>query len=166
MSMSMHVVGFRAPGDTWTKMKAVWDACKVPNIPVPQSVDQFFGGEAPHELDSTEDYAVGFPVDAIPCSWFGDDVALNKYGPQCWVIKEELFAKHCASREIAFEPPTVHTVAWTEYVCRAFALCGLEYRCPMYVTIAGTPGPWLSFRPPVPARLEEFVVAGHHRAQP
>lgn len=47
MSMSTHVVGFRAPDNKWKRMKAVWDACNEANIPVPPEVDEFFGYEDP-----------------------------------------------------------------------------------------------------------------------
>lgn len=47
MSMSTHVTGFAPPDATWTKMKAVWDACQAANVPVPQTVDDFFDGEDP-----------------------------------------------------------------------------------------------------------------------
>ena len=47
MSMSTHVIGFTPPDETWQKMKAIWDACQRADVPVPDEVDDFFGGEAP-----------------------------------------------------------------------------------------------------------------------
>lgn len=47
MSMSKNVVGFKPPDATWQRMKAVWDACRVANVPVPTEVEDFFNGDAP-----------------------------------------------------------------------------------------------------------------------
>ena len=47
MSMSTYVTGFAPPDETWQKMKAIWDACETAQIPVPDEVEEFFGGEDP-----------------------------------------------------------------------------------------------------------------------
>jgi hypothetical protein len=50
MGMSTHVVGFREPDATWDKMMAVYQACKMANIGIPDEVDAFFEGEDPTDL--------------------------------------------------------------------------------------------------------------------
>ena len=47
MSMSTRVTGFTPPDETWQKMKAAWDACQFAGVPVPDEVEEFFGGEVP-----------------------------------------------------------------------------------------------------------------------
>lgn len=47
MGMCSHVVGIFSPPDSWIKMKAVWDACKLADIAIPEEVLDFFGGEEP-----------------------------------------------------------------------------------------------------------------------
>lgn len=47
MSMSTHVVGFRAPDEVWQRMKAAYDACKEADIEPPAEVLDFFGHERP-----------------------------------------------------------------------------------------------------------------------
>ncbi len=75
MSMSTHVVGFRPADEKWKKMKAVWDACKMAGTEVPNTVIQFFGGEAPGDkpgmevkldravIEWNDDYRQGYEVD-------------------------------------------------------------------------------------------------------
>ena len=45
--MSTHVTGFAPPDETWSKMKAIWDACEAASITIPGEVMEVFGGEAP-----------------------------------------------------------------------------------------------------------------------
>lgn len=47
MGMSTHVVGFKPPDETWSKMKAAWDSCEAAGVPVPDSVLKFFGYSPP-----------------------------------------------------------------------------------------------------------------------
>jgi hypothetical protein len=41
--MSIHVIGFREPDDTWRKMMAVWDACMAAGVEIPVDVQNYFG---------------------------------------------------------------------------------------------------------------------------
>ena len=50
MSTSTSVFGVRLPDEHWKKMKAVWEACETAGVPVPEEVDEFFGGETPDRL--------------------------------------------------------------------------------------------------------------------
>lgn len=47
MSMSTHVIGFKAPDETWQKHKAVWDACDAAGVSVPEETEEFFNYEPP-----------------------------------------------------------------------------------------------------------------------
>ena len=47
MSMSTHVVGIVQPDETWTRMKAVYDACEKAEVDPPDEVINFFNGEEP-----------------------------------------------------------------------------------------------------------------------
>lgn len=47
MSMSTHLVGFKTPDETWTKMKAIWDACNEADVSIPEEVTDFFEDNAP-----------------------------------------------------------------------------------------------------------------------
>jgi len=49
MSMSTHVIGFRPPDEKWERMKAVWDACVLGEIPIPHEVQEFFDDREPDE---------------------------------------------------------------------------------------------------------------------
>lgn len=49
MGMSTHIVGFRPADETWSKMKAVWDACTKAGVAIPRDVLMFFDGEAPRD---------------------------------------------------------------------------------------------------------------------
>ena len=61
--MSTHVIGIRPPDETWRKMKAVWDVCKLAKVAPPKEVDDFFDGENPDEagvlveIDNTSEYS-------------------------------------------------------------------------------------------------------------
>lgn len=46
---SVRVVGIRPPDTKWKKMKAIWDACLDAGIEVPSEVEEFFGGQGPHQ---------------------------------------------------------------------------------------------------------------------
>lgn len=50
MSMSTYVVGFKPPDETWKKMKAVWDACEVAGIKIPDEVMEYFNHERPDDI--------------------------------------------------------------------------------------------------------------------
>ena len=47
MSMSTHVVAFVPPDEKWKKMKAVYDACYIAIVTVPDEVQLFFEDEKP-----------------------------------------------------------------------------------------------------------------------
>lgn len=47
MGMSMHVIGFKPPDETWEKMKAVWDACTAADLAPPPAVEEFFDWKKP-----------------------------------------------------------------------------------------------------------------------
>jgi hypothetical protein len=49
MGMNTHVVGFKAPNDKWKRMKKAYEACVEAGIEIPESIDDFFGGEMPDE---------------------------------------------------------------------------------------------------------------------
>lgn len=53
MSMSTHIIGFRAPDEQWKKMKDVYEACVEAGIKIPEAVDDFFGGEMPADSGVT-----------------------------------------------------------------------------------------------------------------
>lgn len=93
MSMSMHVVGYKPADETWTKMKAAWDACCAAGVDSPKSVSAFFDGEYPGDAPGKDvdiiglgakpwnsGYSAGYEVDitALPegvrfvrfyCAW-------------------------------------------------------------------------------------------------
>jgi hypothetical protein len=46
---SLNVCGFRPPDEEWKKMKAIYDACVIASVPIPDEVDIFFDGEPPDE---------------------------------------------------------------------------------------------------------------------
>ena len=47
MSMSTHVLGFKPPDDKYNEMKAIWDACEVAGVEIPDEVSAFFDDEEP-----------------------------------------------------------------------------------------------------------------------
>lgn len=49
MGMSTYVVGIRPPGDKWKQMKAIYDACSVAGISLPEAVEEFFNFERPDD---------------------------------------------------------------------------------------------------------------------
>jgi hypothetical protein len=61
MSMSTHVVGFKAPDEKWRKMKSVWDTCRDAGVDPPDEVIQYFEGEAPDER------GVEVDIEGMPC---------------------------------------------------------------------------------------------------
>lgn len=50
MGMSSHVIGIRAPDSKWQRMKAIWDACDLAEVNVPDEVLDYFEGEEPNPL--------------------------------------------------------------------------------------------------------------------
>lgn len=50
MSMSTHVIGFRAADHLWRKHKAVWDACTEAEVKVPTETLEFFSYQSPDPL--------------------------------------------------------------------------------------------------------------------
>lgn len=75
MSISTHIVGFRAPDDQWMKHVAVWEACKAAGVPIPAPTSEFFNWEDPTNKEGMEidisaavedyhgEYSQGFQVD-------------------------------------------------------------------------------------------------------
>ena len=49
MSMSTYICGIVPPNDTWLKMKAVHDACRLASVDVPDVVTEFFNGDMPDD---------------------------------------------------------------------------------------------------------------------
>jgi len=47
MSMSTHIIGFKAPDDKWIAMKSAWDACEKAELSIPEGVLKYFDGEKP-----------------------------------------------------------------------------------------------------------------------
>jgi hypothetical protein len=54
MGMSTHVIGYKPADETWKKMKAVWDSCRVAGVPVPDTVSSYFNGEYPGDTPGME----------------------------------------------------------------------------------------------------------------
>jgi hypothetical protein len=50
MGMSTSITGIKPADEKWTQMKAIWDACELANIDVPNEVGNFFDWEEPSEL--------------------------------------------------------------------------------------------------------------------
>jgi hypothetical protein len=48
--MSKHIEGIKPPDDKWFAMKAVYSACILARVPVPDEVNLFFGGDEPDTL--------------------------------------------------------------------------------------------------------------------
>jgi hypothetical protein len=67
VSMPVHVTGFSPPDETWSRMKAVWDACTEAGLAVPREVEEFFGGAAPDPA--------GVKVDLPARKWGNSEVA-------------------------------------------------------------------------------------------
>ena len=49
MSMSTHVMGFHPPDEKWKRMKTIWNACVIADVPVPEEVMEFFGDKDPDD---------------------------------------------------------------------------------------------------------------------
>lgn len=47
MSMSTHVVAIIPPNEQWYKMKAIYDACELVGVSIPDEVADYFDGERP-----------------------------------------------------------------------------------------------------------------------
>jgi len=47
MRETSGVYGIRPPDEKWRQMKAVYDACIVASVEIPEEVIEFFDGEAP-----------------------------------------------------------------------------------------------------------------------
>ena len=47
MSSSVYISAIKPPDDTWTKHKAVWDACMVAGVDIPGETINYFEGERP-----------------------------------------------------------------------------------------------------------------------
>jgi hypothetical protein len=70
--MSTSIKGFIPPDDKWKKMKAIYDACRVAKINLPDEVEDFFDGEKPDEngqiveiphTEYQDDYSQGIEVE-------------------------------------------------------------------------------------------------------
>ncbi len=71
MGMSTHVVAFKAPDETWLRMKVIYDACRAAKVDPPKEVDKFFNYEAP------DDTGVSINLENHECceEWFKEDHA-------------------------------------------------------------------------------------------
>ncbi len=49
MGMSSRVTGFKPPNLKWRQMKAIYDACELADVSIPDEVDRYFEGERPDE---------------------------------------------------------------------------------------------------------------------
>ena len=76
MGMSMFVTGFWPPDEKWQQMKAAWDACAAAGVPVPEEVEDFFGGEAPDPAGVEVDLPVRHSTDGSSELWEVDVAAI------------------------------------------------------------------------------------------
>jgi hypothetical protein len=53
MDTSRYVTGIKPPDDRWKQMKAIYDACKVANVCIPEEVTDFFRGVEPDRTGVT-----------------------------------------------------------------------------------------------------------------
>lgn len=72
MSMSTHIVGFRAVDEKWNQMKAAYLACEAAGIWIPEEVVRFFGYNHPSNLP-------GLEVDISHCVDDYDDDCRNGF---------------------------------------------------------------------------------------
>lgn len=47
MGMSMHVIGLVEPSEKFKQMYAIYEACELADVSLPDEVDKFFMGEEP-----------------------------------------------------------------------------------------------------------------------
>jgi hypothetical protein len=47
MSVKTMIVGFKPPDEKWQRMQAVWNACVIAGIEIPEIVTKFFNDTAP-----------------------------------------------------------------------------------------------------------------------
>lgn len=60
MGVSTRIEGVKPPDGTWTKMKAVYDACIAASLPVPAAVTEFFDGEPPSPFGVKVALCIGY----------------------------------------------------------------------------------------------------------
>lgn len=75
MSMSTHVVGFKAPDDVWHKMKAVYDACDHAGVNIPDEVGRYFNYEAPDYTGVVVDLSTMANFKQLVTEWSDDNRA-------------------------------------------------------------------------------------------
>lgn len=88
MSMSTHVIGFRPADDKWTKMKAIYDACRAGSVRPPKDVEDFFSDGPP------DSRGVEVAIEKHPCcKEYSDDmrqgfeIDIKKLPPDVTVIR-------------------------------------------------------------------------------
>jgi hypothetical protein len=67
--MSTHVVGVVPPGESWKKMKSVWDSCKAVVVPIPDQVLEFFN----HTQPDSEGVIIDLVDKSIAIPWRVND---------------------------------------------------------------------------------------------
>jgi hypothetical protein len=50
MSVNISIIGYKPPDNNWKRMKAVYDACVMADVKIPQDVVKFFNGNPPSDL--------------------------------------------------------------------------------------------------------------------
>lgn len=83
MSMSTYVRGFVPPDETWTKMKAIWDACVAARIGAPDEVVLFFAYENPDPAGVVSEITMALTASSADGQdhWEVDLDALRKHYP-------------------------------------------------------------------------------------
>jgi hypothetical protein len=88
MSMTTHVIGFRPPDATWTKMKEAWDACRKAGVSPPKEVQDFFNWENPDDAGVEVDlHKAGCIRDYSADSASGYEVDVSKLPPGVSIIR-------------------------------------------------------------------------------
>lgn len=55
MGMSTHIIAYLEHNEAWRRMTAVYEACRVANIPPPKECLEFFKGQDPYGMGPTMD---------------------------------------------------------------------------------------------------------------
>lgn len=88
---NIHVCGFKPPDEKWTKMKAVWDACKDAGVDPPKDVSAFFNHEEPDpagvEIDEKALKKCGAAVDFEGDMQEGFDIHVDKLPKDVKIVR-------------------------------------------------------------------------------
>src|SRR5678815_619900 len=95
MSMSMHCVAVKPPDEDYQRRAAAYMACDKAGIPIPKELDDFFGGEGPDPIGTTQHLGHG-------------DSASTHMHPSC--------AKYTADMESGFEVDITKLPPGTRFV--------------------------------------------------